>query len=182
MGVFFGKLDLSDEVIVSTPKGIETTRSFRRMTEDRQWNPGILNIFVGVPWSPRGITTDALGGIRKRCITRALVQTHGATDGCLCRACQGDGQVHVPKCRKRFEDIFGQEKQPCPPLEVVQQDGPGHAAEQVVPGDQREQMNGATATTTTTCISPRVKCTAIEFESRRDNACQHDAASCKKPR
>ena len=44
-GVFFGKLDLSDEVIVSTPKGIETTRSFRRMTEDRQWNPGTLS-----PW------------------------------------------------------------------------------------------------------------------------------------
>ena len=98
--VFFGKLDLSDEVIVSTPNGIETTRSFRRMTEDRQWNPGTLRMFVGVPWSPRGITTDAHGGIRKRYITRALVQTHGATDGC--RACQGDGQVHVPRCRKRW--------------------------------------------------------------------------------
>ena len=35
-GVFMGKLDLSDEVIVGRPKGIETTRSFRRMTEDRQ--------------------------------------------------------------------------------------------------------------------------------------------------
>ena len=34
-GVFLVELDLSDEVIVGTPKGIETTRSFRRMTEDR---------------------------------------------------------------------------------------------------------------------------------------------------
>ena len=116
----------------------ETTRSFRRMTEDRQWNPETLHMFVGVPWNPRGITTDAPGGIRKRYITRALVQAHGATDGCC--ACQGDGQVHVPRCRKRFEDILDQEKQPGEPREVVQQDGPGHAAEQVVPGDQRVQM------------------------------------------
>ena len=112
-GVFLGKLDLSNEVIVGTPKGIETTRSFRRMTEDRQWNPETLRMFVGVPWNPRGITTDAPGGIRKRHITRALLQAHGATDGCP--ACQGDGQVHVPRCRKRFEDIFDQEKQPSQP-------------------------------------------------------------------
>ena len=137
-GVFLGKLDLSDEVIVGTPKGIETTRSFRRMTEDRQWNPETLRMFVGVPWNPRGITTDAPGGIRKRYIMRALVQAHGATDGCL--ACQGDGQVHVPRCRKWFEDIFDQEKQPGQPREVVQEDGPGHSAEQVVSGDERVQM------------------------------------------
>ena len=58
-GVFLGKLDLSDEVIVGTPQGIVTTRSFRRMTEDRQWNPETLPMFVGVPWNLRGITTDA---------------------------------------------------------------------------------------------------------------------------
>ena len=46
----------------------------------------------------------------------------------------------MPRCRKPFEDIFDQEKQPSQPREVVQQDGPGHAAEQVVPGDQRVQM------------------------------------------
>ena len=137
-GVFLGKLDLSDEVIVGTPKGIETTRSFRRMTEDRQWNPETLRMCVGVPWNPRGITTDAPGGIRKRYITRALVQTHEATDGCP--ACQGDGQVHVPRCRKWFEDISDQETQPGQPREVVQQDEPSHAAEQVVPGNQRVQM------------------------------------------
>ena len=66
------------------------------------------------------------------------MQAHGATDGCL--ACQGDGQVHVSRCRKRFEDIFDQEKQLGQPREVIQQDGPDHAAEQVVSGDQRVQM------------------------------------------
>ena len=73
-GVYLGKLDLSDEVIVGRPTGIETTRSFRRMTEDGQWNPETLRTFVGVPWNPRGITTDAPGGIRKHHISRALVQ------------------------------------------------------------------------------------------------------------
>ena len=76
--MFLGKLDLSDEVIVGTPKGIETTQSLRRMTDDRQWNPETLRMFVGVPWNPHDITTDAPGGIRPRCITRALVQAHGA--------------------------------------------------------------------------------------------------------
>ena len=38
-GVFLGKLNLSDEAIVGTPKGIETTRSFRRMPAGQQWNP-----------------------------------------------------------------------------------------------------------------------------------------------
>ena len=137
-GVLLGKLDLSDEVIVGTPKGIETTRSLRRMMEDRQWNPKTLRMVVGVPRNPRGITTDAPGGIRKRYITRALLQTHGATYGCP--ACQGDGQVHVPRCRKRFEDICDHEKQQGQPREVVQQDGPSRAAEQVVSGDQRVQM------------------------------------------
>ena len=107
-GVFLGKLDLSDEVIVGIPKGTETTRSFRRMTEDRQWNPETLRMFVAVPWNPRGISNDAPGGTRKRHITRALVQTHGATDGCP--ACQGDGPVHVPRCQNRLEDIFDQER------------------------------------------------------------------------
>ena len=136
-GVFLGKLDLSDEVIVGTPKGIETTRSFKRMT-DRQWNPGTLRMFVGVPWNPRGIITDSPGRIRKRYITRALMQTHGAQDGCA--PCPGDAQVHVLRCRKRFEDIFDQEKLPGQPREVVQQDEPGRAAEEILPSDHCAQM------------------------------------------
>ena len=96
-GVFLEKLNLSDEVIVGTPKGIGTTRSVRRMTEGRQWNPETLRMFLGAPWNPRGITTDALGGIRKRYITRALVQTHGQQTGALLvkamdkSMCQGVG-------------------------------------------------------------------------------------------
>ena len=95
-------------------------------------------MFFGVPWNPRGIITDSPGGIHKRYITRTLVQTHGATDGCA--ACQSDAQVHVPRCRKRLEDIFDRETQPGQPRDVVQQEESGRAAEKILPGDQREQM------------------------------------------
>ena len=100
--------------------------------------PCALRMFVGVPWNPRGIIAESSGGIRKRYITRALVQTHGATDGCA--ACQGDAQVHVPRCRKRFGDIFDREKLPGQTRDVAQQDEPGRAAEEILPGDQRVQM------------------------------------------
>ena len=38
-GVFLGRLDLSDEVIVGTTQGIETTRSFEQMPADQQRIP-----------------------------------------------------------------------------------------------------------------------------------------------
>ena len=86
--------------IVGTPQGIETTRSFRRTSGIQRLCACLLEY--------RGMASPLLGGTRKRYITRALVQAHGATDGCL--ACQGDGQVHVPRCRKRFEDICDHDK------------------------------------------------------------------------
>ena len=102
-GVFLGKLDLSDEVIVGTPKLIETTRSVRRMTEKSLVES---KDYAYVFWStmePAWHLHWRTWRSRKRYITRALVHTHGATDGCP--ACQDDGQIHVPKCR---EDIFDQ--------------------------------------------------------------------------
>ena len=71
--------DLSDEVIQGTTKSIETTRSFRPMAADKQWNPDTLRMFVGVPWNPWGLIADSPGGIRKSYITRSLVQER---DGC----------------------------------------------------------------------------------------------------
>ena len=47
----------------------------------------------------------------------------------------------MPRSRKRFEDIFDPEKLPGQPREVVQQDEPGRAAEEVLPGGQRVQMD-----------------------------------------
>ena len=119
------------------PRALKT-RSFRRMPADQQWNPETVRMFVGVPWNPRGIVTDSCGGVRKRYITRALVQAHGATDGCA--ACHGDAQVHAPKCRKRFEDIFEQEKQPGQPRDVVQQAETSLPDEEIRPDEQHVPM------------------------------------------
>ena len=137
-GGFLGKLGLSDEANVGTPKGIETTRSFRRMTADQKWNPETLRMFAGVPWNTRGIVTDSPGGCRKRYITRALVQARGATDGCA--ACHGDAEVHVPRCRKQFEDIFEREKQPGQPRDVVQQAETSRADEEIRSDEQHVPM------------------------------------------
>ena len=113
-------LDLLDEVTVGTRNGIETTRSRRRRPTEQQWNPEALRMFVGVMWNPRGLINDSPGGVLKRYITRALVQVHGATDGCA--TCHGDSHVHVPRCRKRIEDIFEREKAPRQPCAAVQQE------------------------------------------------------------
>ena len=118
-GVFL-ELDPSDEAIVGTPTAIETTRSFRRMLADQQWNSETLRMFVGVLWNPRTLHFESLESICKRYITKSLVQEHGATDGCA--ACHGDSQYNVPRCRKRCEDIFDREKSPGQSLSEVQQE------------------------------------------------------------
>ena len=94
-------------------------------------------MFVTVPWNLWGIIADPLGGIRKRYITSITVQEHGAADACA--ACQRDPQVHVPRCRNRFEHIFDREKQPGQPRAVVQQEELGRVAEEARPVDQLAQ-------------------------------------------
>ena len=91
----------------------------------------------GVPWNPRGLT-DPPGRIRKRYIARSLVQGLGATDGCA--PCQGDSQVHVPRCRKRFDDIFDGEKESGQPLALVRQEELGRVAEGAMPVAQLAQV------------------------------------------
>ena len=88
-------------------------------------------MFVGVPWNPRGITLTHLEDFAN-VSSRELWCKHmdNRRMPCLSR------RWTSPCIRKWFEDIFDQEKQPGQPREVVQQD----AAEQVVPGDQRVQM------------------------------------------
>ncbi|CAK0831695.1 unnamed protein product [Prorocentrum cordatum] len=137
-GVFLGKLDLSDEVIVGTPKGIETVRSTRRKDDEHRWNAEAIRMFVGVPWNPRVLVADAPGGTRRKYITRALIAKYGATDGCP--GCAGDSQVHVPRCRLRFEKIFESEKSPGEPRAVAPREeeptapsGPAQQAPRGVP-------------------------------------------------
>ena len=89
---------------------IEFTRSVRRKDEERRWDTELLRSIISVPWNHHGVFVDAPGGQRRRYITRDLIEKHGGTAGCP--GCDGDSQVHVPRCRRRFEAIFRQEQQP----------------------------------------------------------------------
>ena len=181
-GAFLGKLILSDEVNVGTTKEIDMARSNRRMPADQQWNPQILRIFVGLPWNPHDLITDSFQRIRKRYITRSPVQEHGATDGCA--ACHGDSQVHVPRCRQRFDDIFVREKQLGQPRAVVQQEELGRVAGEAIPVDQFAQVKlepqrQQRATIHEPFCNPTK---AIQFEPRRSDASQHDVSPCNNRR
>ena len=118
----------------------DCTRSFRRMLADQQWNPETQRMFVGVLWSPSEIVLVSIGRIRKRDITRVLVKTHEVIQRCAVG--KGDAQAHVPKCRKRLEDIFVREKETGQPRDVLQQAVMGRADEEARPVEQRWGRDG----------------------------------------
>ena len=70
---------------------------------------------------------------------------------------QGDSQVCVSRCPKRFEDIFDREKQPGQRRAVVQQEESGRVAEE---GHTSLSpcSSGARTRTTTTCDDPGTHC------------------------
>ena len=169
-GVFVGKPDLSDEVIVGTQGNrddtIIQTNDGRSSVESRD--------SAHVRWS----TVEPAWHHHCRTWRNSQTLQHESSGAnawsnrrvpCLSRRWTSPC-AEVSKTG--FEDIFDQEKHPGQPREMVQQDGPGHAAEQVVPGEPQQQHHASV---------PRAQCTATQFESRRANASQHDAASCKKP-
>ena len=104
-GIFLGRRDETDEVILGTARGIEHARSFRRMSEEERWSKVEYETFIGVPWNPRGLAVETdPASSRRKYITKALVQKHGAMDGC--HACSGTSNIHNQRCRARFEAIF----------------------------------------------------------------------------
>ena len=133
-GVFLGKLDLSDEVIVGTSKGIETTRSFRRVRADPQWSPETLRMFIGVPWHPRGLMTDSLGGF-------ANVTSRDLWCKSMARQTfpQPAREIHKSMCKGvenglRRSSIERNSR--GQPRAVVHQEVLGRVAEEAIPADQ----------------------------------------------
>ena len=120
-GVFLGKLDLSDEVIVGSPRDIETIRSFRRMPTEQQWNPETLRMFV-VPWNPREdslpIHLEVFANVTSRehwckCMARQTVAQHVTeTRKFMCQGVGNDSKTflidrkhqdnHVQRYNKRL--------------------------------------------------------------------------------
>jgi hypothetical protein len=117
-GVFLGRRDVSDEIIVGTINGVHFARSFKRKCEKDRWSRQDFDAFIGVPWNPRGVAMSApVASGRRKYITRTLVVEHGATDGC--HGCSGDSSVHNPRCRARFEKIFKDEDHRAEQMEPI---------------------------------------------------------------
>ena len=76
--IWLGKSDRSDEHIIGVDTGAVLARSVRRKAEGKRWSERALKLVTGTPWNPR--PGDVV--MRRRYITRALVERYGPTKDC----------------------------------------------------------------------------------------------------
>ena len=107
-------------MIVGTTS-IETTRSFRRLPADQQWNPETLLMSVVVPLNPRGLIIDSPGGIRK--VTSRNLWCKSTARQTVAQPAK---EIHKSMCHR--------EKQPGQPRSVVKKEDFGRVAEEAMPG------------------------------------------------
>lgn len=117
-GLFLGKVETSDEVLVGTPDGVVAARAIRRKPKAERWCKEEYLAFTAKPWNSKGQPNDTVVRERRRYITRALIERHGKTD--KCQGCAGNSTIHNLRCRRRFETIFEEEEKrlktaPVPP-------------------------------------------------------------------
>ena len=104
--IWLGKSDRSDEHIIGWETGAVLARSVRRNVEGKRWNERALNMVTGTSWYPR----PGKVVVRKRYITRALIERHGPTEDC--GGCFLKSQQHSERCRARFELLCAGEDGP----------------------------------------------------------------------
>ena len=107
--IWLGKSDRSNEHI-----GAVLARSVRRKAAGKRWSERALKLVTGTPWNPR----PGEMVMRRRYITRALVERYGPTEDC--GACFRKSQQHSERCRARFELLCAGEDGP---VEVRAQEG-----------------------------------------------------------
>ena len=76
--IWLGKSDRSDEHIIGVDTGAVLARSVRRKAEGKRWSERALKLVTGTPWNPRPGEVV----MRRRYITRALVERYGPTEDC----------------------------------------------------------------------------------------------------
>ena len=75
--IWLGKSARSDEHII----GVDTVvlvRSVRRQAGGKRWSERVLKLFKGTPWNPQPEEVV----MRRRHVTRALVERYGPTEDC----------------------------------------------------------------------------------------------------
>jgi len=112
-GIYVGRIDQTDEVIVATPDGITRSRSLKRLEPDKQHDLDFLNKCKGAPWNPRGLAISEVpltkrgdplragGRLRRLFITEKVLAKFGRTSGCP--RCEKYGAEHSAECRQRIE-------------------------------------------------------------------------------
>ena len=108
--IWVGKSDRSDEHIIGVDTGAVLARSVRQKAEGKHWSKRALKLVTGSPWNPRPGEVV----MRRRYITRALVERYGPTEDC------GACQQHSERCRVRFDLLCAGEDGP---VEVRAQEG-----------------------------------------------------------
>ena len=106
-GLWLGKVEASDEHIVGQGARVYKTRTVRRQPEDKRWSLEAVDALRALPWGEAGQVTDAARTTKRRYITRAVVDLHGATEGC--RGCAGTAKRHSTRCATRFDEIFAKQ-------------------------------------------------------------------------
>ena len=111
-GVFVGKLDRTDELLLLTPTGAMKTRCVRRLEGDNAWNLQLLNLCVGSPWNATARSTQHTPTIQQKdeldsgrrakrvYLRQNILDKYGRPAGCP--GCLGTGQ-HTEECRARIE-------------------------------------------------------------------------------
>ena len=111
-GVFFCKLDRTDEFLLLTPTGAMKIRCVRRLEGDGAWDLQLLKLCVGSPWNATARSTQQKPPIQQKdelesgrrakrvYLRQNILDKYGRTAGCP--GCVGNGQ-HTEECRARIE-------------------------------------------------------------------------------
>ena len=112
--IWLGKSDRSDEHIIGVDTGAVLARSVKRKAKGKRWSERALKLVTGTAWNPRPGEVV----MRRRYITRALVESYGPTEDC--GACFRKSQQHSERCRAPFELLCAGEDGP---IEARAQEG-----------------------------------------------------------
>lgn len=130
-GVWLGRMDKTNEILVGTPEGVFTSRCIRRLPKEEQWDGEAIKNMKGLPWElkpgtlrvggptmasgstdypvphpevPRGEPEPKEPIFKRTYLTKAMVERFGATRGCA--GCREVGKVHTEACRTRMEGLL----------------------------------------------------------------------------
>ena len=124
-GIFLGRVDRTDEVMVAQGNKLVRTTKFLRLPEKEQWSAASVDALRGLlPWKPEGPSEDEAAPplppgpltsadagpagpdeepeTRRKYLTQQLLSKYGRTPGCPgCHARGGVRRNHTEACRER---------------------------------------------------------------------------------